>query len=97
MKARLLMIYKYGLSPFFHALNGPGQGCRFQPSCSEYAVLAWHEHGAMRGGWMACQRVLRCHPFSRGGFDPVPAKAFVRPSEGHIEHGDVDDQESLSG
>lgn len=71
----VLTVYKYTLSPMFHALNGPGQGCGFEPSCSEYAVLAWHEHGAFRGGWMAFRRVLRCHPFSRGGFDPVPARA----------------------
>lgn len=70
----LLAVYKYVFSPFLHALNGPGGGCKFQPSCSEFAVLAWQEHGALRGGWMACRRVLRCHPFSRGGFDPVPAR-----------------------
>lgn len=47
--------------------------CRFYPGCSDYAIEALHTHGAMRGGWLALRRVLRCHPWSRGGVDPVPA------------------------
>ena len=68
----LLFVYKYALSPFLHALSGPSAGCRFQPTCSEYAALAWRMHGPLRGGWLAGLRLLRCHPFVRGGFDPVP-------------------------
>lgn len=45
--------------------------CKFYPSCSHYAEEAVEEHGAWNGGWMAVKRVLRCHPFARGGFDPV--------------------------
>ncbi len=45
--------------------------CRFVPSCSEYAVDAIAKYGAIKGGTLACKRVLRCHPFSRGGYDPV--------------------------
>jgi putative membrane protein insertion efficiency factor len=46
--------------------------CRYVPTCSEYAAEAVERHGAMRGVMMAAWRLLRCHPFARGGFDPVP-------------------------
>ena len=66
--------YKYALSPLLHSVAGVTGACRFQPTCSEYAAVAVSEYGVARGGWMALRRVLRCHPFHRGGFDPVPAK-----------------------
>ncbi|MBV8115171.1 MAG: membrane protein insertion efficiency factor YidD [Silvibacterium sp.] len=76
-RARLLSVllgaYKYALSPFLHAASGAAGACRFQPTCSEYAAIAVSEYGIARGGWMAIHRLLRCHPFCRGGFDPVPA------------------------
>ena len=46
--------------------------CRFQPTCSADALEAVETYGAARGGWLAVRRLLRCHPFHRGGFDPVP-------------------------
>ncbi len=66
----LLAFYQRFLSPALHSL-GAG-GCRFQPTCSEYAVRAIAMHGPLRGSALALWRLLRCHPFSRGGLDHVP-------------------------
>jgi putative membrane protein insertion efficiency factor len=46
--------------------------CRFTPTCSCYAIQAIERYGALRGGWMAAYRILRCNPFVPGGYDPVP-------------------------
>jgi uncharacterized protein len=67
----LLGAYKYAISPLLHAVSGVAGACRFQPTCSEYAAIAVSEYGILRGGWMALRRLSRCHPFCRGGFDPV--------------------------
>jgi uncharacterized protein len=72
----LLWFYKRVLAPAMHA-SVPG-ACPFQPTCSDYASIAVAEHGVLRGALMAAWRVLRCNPLSRGGFDPVPAKAAYR-------------------
>lgn len=57
--------YQLIISPLFPSC------CRFVPSCSNYALEAIGRYGAWRGGWLALRRILRCHPFSPGGFDPV--------------------------
>jgi putative membrane protein insertion efficiency factor len=49
-----------------------GANCRFEPSCSHYAIAALGTHGAARGSLLAARRILRCHPWSEGGYDPVP-------------------------
>jgi len=68
----LLTLYRWLFSPALHTLM-PG-GCKFHPSCSQYAAEAIEMHGAGRGSWLALRRLLRCHPFTRGGFDPVPLR-----------------------
>ena len=63
----LIAFYQRHISPAL-----PGR-CRFRPTCSAYAVEAIQKYGAMKGGWLALRRFLRCHPFYKGGiFDPVP-------------------------
>lgn len=52
-----------------------GAHCRFEPSCSHYAIEALHTHGAARGSLLAARRVLRCNPWTPGGYDPVPPLA----------------------
>ena len=62
----LIRLYQVTLSA---ALGGH---CRFHPTCSNYAHESVVQHGALRGVWLSACRILRCHPFSRGGHDPVP-------------------------
>jgi uncharacterized protein len=64
----LLKGYKILLSPLF------GGSCRYWPSCSEYASGAIHDHGVLRGIWLAARRLARCHPFGGSGIDPVPPR-----------------------
>ena len=62
----LIGIYQSYISP----LKPPS--CRYVPTCSEYAKIAIVKYGPMKGGYMAVKRILRCHPFHKGGYDPVP-------------------------
>ena len=70
---RLLLILLGAYSRFFSPLLGPDK-CRFHPHCSAYAREAVETHGALRGSGLAIWRLLRCQPFCRGGYDPVPIK-----------------------
>ncbi len=58
----------------YHVIASPvlPRSCRFEPSCSSYAAEAVVRHGVARGGWLAARRLLRCHPWNPGGYDPVP-------------------------
>ncbi|HSX25922.1 MAG TPA: membrane protein insertion efficiency factor YidD [Chlamydiales bacterium] len=62
----LIRLYQAAISPFV------GHCCRFFPTCSEYACEAVEKHGSWKGAWLILRRLLRCHPFHRGGCDPVP-------------------------
>jgi len=61
--------YRFFLSPWL------GTSCRFEPTCSRYALQALEQHGAAAGAYIATRRVLRCHPWCNGGLDPVPSAA----------------------
>ena len=62
----LIRFYRKYISPLC-----PGK-CRYVPTCSAYAIEAIEKYGACKGGWLALKRLLRCHPFHPGGYDPVP-------------------------
>lgn len=71
--ARLgLRIYRWFISPLIHTLAGPGMGCRFQPSCGEYAEEAFRKHSMVRATRLTAGRLARCQPLCEGGWDPVP-------------------------
>jgi putative membrane protein insertion efficiency factor len=67
-----LRMYRRLLSPMLP------HSCRFVPTCSDYAMEAIERHGALRGSLLALGRLLRCHPFARSGYDPVPPNAVAR-------------------
>ena len=62
----LILLYQQSLSILF------GPCCRFTPSCSSYALLSIHRFGIMEGAWLLLKRLIKCHPFHPGGYDPVP-------------------------
>lgn len=68
----LVRIYQGTLSPIM------GRQCRYVPTCSNYAIDALKEFGPIRGSWVALRRILRCHPFARGGYDPAPIRGSGR-------------------
>ncbi len=68
----LIRLYQVTLSPFL------GGHCRYQPTCSNYGLEAIKTYGPWRGGWMARWRIARCHPFVKGGYDPVPPPPLKR-------------------
>ena len=59
---------------FYRAAISPSRRpcCRFVPTCSQYALEALEKYGALKGGWLTLRRILRCNPFHKGGYDPVP-------------------------
>jgi putative membrane protein insertion efficiency factor len=63
-----IQFYRKCISPF------TPPSCRFYPTCSSYGLEAIQKHGAIAGGWLTLKRILKCHPFHPGGFDPVPEK-----------------------
>ena len=67
-----IQFYRYVISPWL------GYNCRFTPTCSAYAIEAIETHGALRGSWLTTGRILRCHPWCKGGHDPVPQAQHSR-------------------
>lgn len=75
----LIRVYQWVISPLL------GPRCRYYPSCSQYAIEALQLHGVLRGSWLALKRLLRCHPWHPGGYDPVPPA----PETSHRPPGDA--------
>jgi putative membrane protein insertion efficiency factor len=71
-----IRIYRWTISPAQIFLFGPASGCRFTPTCSQYAADAIRSRGALAGSWLAAKRICRCHPWGDCGHDPVPEKKF---------------------
>lgn len=61
-----IRFYRYFISPWL------GWSCRFTPTCSVYTIEALETHGALKGLWLGMKRIVRCHPWCKGGYDPVP-------------------------
>jgi uncharacterized protein len=64
----IIKIYQYMISPWL------GQNCRFYPSCSNYSKESIEVHGPIKGLWLTLKRLVKCHPFCNGGYDPVPER-----------------------
>lgn len=73
--------YQWFISPVL-----PGS-CRYTPSCSSYTLQAIETHGALKGGWMGFTRIIRCHPWNDGGYDPVPGTPEHDHAHTHIHEG----------
>ena len=84
-----LWVYQTILRPIRNALLCPGGCCRFYPSCSNYAMESIELHGLLKGGWLSLLRLCKCHPFHRGGFDPVkrssPTQTTSRGRESRLD------------
>ncbi len=82
-----IRVYQYVISPLI------GPSCRYYPTCSHYAAEAIETHGPLKGGYLAVRRILSCHPFSAGGYDPVPPAPCCggKSSAKHPDGGDAAD------
>ena len=68
----LIRAYQVCISPLFKPC------CKYYPTCSNYALEAFKTHGCIKGGWYTFKRIIRCNPFAKGGFDPVPEKKIKK-------------------
>jgi putative membrane protein insertion efficiency factor len=85
LAALLVRIYQLTLSPMKQIFFGSNCSCRFQPTCSCYTRSAFLQYGFWRGWWYAFRRILRCHPWHPGGYDPLPC-LNKQPKEGISAH-----------
>ena len=69
----IVRLYQLVVSPYLPS------SCRYHPTCSQYGIEALRKHGALKGGWLALRRIARCHPWGRGGYDPVPPSDKSKP------------------
>jgi putative membrane protein insertion efficiency factor len=76
----VIRFYQIAISP----LKPPS--CRFYPTCSHYGLEAVERFGALKGGWLAIKRILKCHPFHPGGVDPVPEKWSIKKTRRLASH-----------
>ena len=76
----LIRGYQRFISPLFPP------SCRYYPTCSNYSVQAIQKHGVIKGSIMGISRILRCHPFVKGGYDPVPEQFSIRRNNKEDEH-----------
>lgn len=77
-----IRLYQLAISPLLPP------SCRYQPTCSAYAIEAMEHHGVLRGGWLTFRRLLRCHPWGGSGYDPVPTSDIRHDRDKHrCRHG----------
>ncbi|MDX1639759.1 MAG: membrane protein insertion efficiency factor YidD [Balneolaceae bacterium] len=74
----IVRLYQLIISPYLPS------SCRYHPTCSQYGIEALRRHGALKGSWLTIRRLLRCHPWGEGGYDPVPGAEheFSNPEKG---------------
>lgn len=80
----LVRLYQLTLSPWL------GMNCRFQPTCSAYAIEALETHGVLKGSWLLLRRIARCHPWGGSGYDPVPCDRDTQDSRRRHSNADED-------
>ncbi|MFU8892301.1 MAG: membrane protein insertion efficiency factor YidD [Luteolibacter sp.] len=79
----LIRFYQRFLNPMIKFTAGPGAGCRFSPTCSNYFLQAVDAHGPLKGSWYGIRRIFRCHPWGGWGYDPVPTPRGSEPPAGN--------------